>query len=55
MDIGYIVKGKLLGEDWKSSIFDDAQECDDFYCLLQKNSDYADLKLYNAYVHYEEF
>jgi len=54
MDFGYIVRGKFMGDPYKSQIFDDAQDCDDEFYKCNTNEGFSDLKIYNAYVHYEE-
>lgn len=53
MEIGYVIKGKRMGEKWKSQVYDDAEDCDqDYYDLLYVD-DYSDLKKYTVYMHYE--
>lgn len=54
MDFGYIVKGKWMGQEWKSEIYDDAQDMNDKYFACLDDRAYTELKQYNAYIHYEE-
>lgn len=54
MEVGYALKGKWLGEDWRSNIFTDAEDCSSLYWGLINDKDYASLKEHIVYMHFEE-
>jgi hypothetical protein len=54
MDTGYAVKSKLDGKAFVSEIYFDAQEASEKYDELNADKRFSDVKLFNAFIHYEE-
>jgi hypothetical protein len=54
MEVGYVVKGKWLGENWRSEIYEDAEDCNNTYWKKVEDKDYSDLNEFTVYMHFEE-
>jgi hypothetical protein len=54
MDAGYAVKAKFEDYDWTSEIYFDVQDFSDKLDECKADKRFSDVKMYLAYVHYEE-